>query len=95
MHMGTHTYVLTWIGVHTHDLLKAAPSAYGRAKRERDDKARGCPRSWDDKACPVVIPCREGGYLSAGRHAQLDTYMGTDFSPGKHRLTVPLGTFRW
>ena len=35
MHMGTHTYVLTWIRAHTHDLLKAAPSAYGRAKKKK------------------------------------------------------------
>lgn len=49
MHMGAHTYVLTWVQVHTHDLLKAAPSACGRAKKKLKKKI----------ARPGVVPAAE------------------------------------
>lgn len=62
--MGTHTYVLTWIRVHTHDLLKAAPSGYGRAThRKKDYKTRSCPLQlkWQGLSCG---PSVQRGWIS-------------------------------
>lgn len=64
-HTGAHTYVLTWVRVHTHELLRAAPSAYSRNNNKPDD-GRSCPCSWNDKACPTVLPSEraDSGCLS-------------------------------
>lgn len=54
------------------------------------------PCSWNDKACPVVLPFREGGYLCASSPTHLDTYVSTGLSPDKHTVSlIPLCTFQW
>lgn len=61
-HMGTHMHVLTQIQAHTHDLLKAAPWAYGRAKRNKFTRPGAVPRA--AVAGPVLPSFPSEGWVS-------------------------------
>lgn len=98
-HMGTHTYVLTWIRVHTHDLLKAAPPAYGTAKEKKKEKKITRPGVVPaaEMTRPVLRSSpseRVDGYLCVGSHAQLDAYRSNRLEPRQtHSLTYPITHF--
>ena len=94
MHMGTHTYVLTWIRAHTHDLLKAAPSAYGRAKKKKrlQDPELSLQLLWQGLSCG---PSLQRGWISVCRQSHSVRHIHEHrLEPRQtHSLTYPIMHF--